>query len=421
MPGLDEIVRTLDSIGAAISIGGRTLLRADTNPVPREWDHVTKVDPEKTKQLPLLYPLYLAHTSAVSIGGSQNVTEQNTLETFDLVNAASVPGFHEPSEATHVTETVHDRAEFMAVPEVLNGDTDSIVGALGKSLEHGNEEIAPRLIRQKVPIPLGETIEDRVSNFVTSWLFNQAVFEAYIIMNVDSAAAREANVTESDLLSPREAKQHAMAAEHHLESEIIYLEYSGRFGGEEAVDLLEAISGAVSWPRIWYGGGLDNRENARSMLDAGADAVVVGDIFHQIAAEECDHCEAAAADLGTDADGAAVGAWVEDHVDVPGSSAAAFLSTVPDLPDPEQRAREYVAATIETYLGLRSVAETLGSPADTGGVERTLDDRGAVPGAEHVRPVLDDGTFHRRLAVSLLADEAGLLADLPVSHIGVDL
>jgi len=151
MPRLADIVQTVDSLGSAISIGGRTLLSLDTNPVPSGWDHITKVDPEEEKQLPLAFPLYLSHTSAVSVGGSQDVTEQNTVETFDIVNMADVPAFHEPSEATHVTEKIRDRAEFMAVPEVLNGDSESLVGTLGKGVEHVKEEVAPGLIAEKLP------------------------------------------------------------------------------------------------------------------------------------------------------------------------------------------------------------------------------------------------------------------------------
>jgi len=419
MPGLDDIVQTLDTLGAAISIGGRTLVGVDTNPVPDEWDHITKVDPEETKRLPLAYPLYLAHTSAVSVGGSTNVTEQNTLETFDLLDPTSVPAFHEPSEATHVTEDIHQRASFMAVPEVLNGNTESIVGALGKSLDHGREEVAPRLIRQKIPIPLGETIEGRLSNFLTSWLFHEAVFEAYIIMNVDSAAAREAGVTESDLLSPEEAKHHAMAAEHHLESEVIYLEYSGRFGDEEAADILAAIDDGVEWSRVWYGGGLDDRENAQAMLDAGADAVVVGDIFHRIAKEERKHCSAIAQSLEHDADRATIEAWIADNVDVDGSSATRYLSTIPDLPDPAGLAEEYLVATLETYLRLTDLADRLESPTSLRDVETTVE--GSVPGVEHVTTVVDDDSFQRRLVVSLLAEAAGLDPDMPVSHLNVDL
>jgi len=429
MPDIDAIARRLDTLATAVSIGGRTLLLADTNPIPREWDHITKVDPEGGKRLPLMYPLYLGHTSAVSVGGSRNVTEQNTLETFDLLDTAPVTAFHEPSEATHVTEAIHDRAEFMAVPEVLNGDTNAIVGALGKSLEYGREKMAPEIIREKLPVPLGKTVEDRLSNFLISWLFDAAVFEAYIIMNVDSAAAREAGVTEADRLSPREAKQHAMAAEHHLESEVVYLEYSGRFGGSEAVDILDAIDEGVEWSRVWYGGGLDNREDARAVLDAGADAVVVGDIFHRTAAEEREHCEVAREALATDADREEIEEWVRENVDIDAFSGTRYISTITSVEDPETVARQYLATAVETYFWLVSKRDALAAdpPETVGDIERALGTE--VPGTEAGQtvesgnpqtPTLDSGVA-RSLAVSVLAEAAGLSAPLPVAHLAVGL
>jgi phosphoglycerol geranylgeranyltransferase len=418
MPSLVDIVQKLDTLGAAVSIGGRTLLSADTNPVPTDWDHITKVDPEEQKRLPLAYPLYLSHTGAVSVGGSQDVTEQNTIETFDLVNAAQVPAFHEPSDSTHVTNAVREKARFMAIPEVLNGDNESLVGTLGKGVEYIRDEMAPTLIDRKLPIPLGSSIEKRLSNFAASWMLHESVFEAYIIMNVDSAAAREANVGAEDLLTPREAKQHAMAAEHHLESEVIYLEYSGTFGGDEAVEILDEIEEGVSWSRVWYGGGLDNRENAQQILDAGADAVIVGDSFHDVAEEEADLAVEAAAALGEGASREAIRDWLEREVALDETAAARYLSTIVDVPAPEQRAARYLAAGIEIALELGSVAETLSDP--TASDIRDALSEGPVPGETTFADVLNDGDAHalaERLAVSLLAERFDVtLSDTFAAH-----
>ena len=418
MPSLVDIVQKLDTLGAAVSIGGRTLLSADTNPVPTKWDHITKVDPEAEKRLPLAYPLYLSHTGAVSVGGSQDVTERNTIETFDLVNAASVPAFHEPSDSTHVTQAVRDKAQFMAIPEVLNGDNESLVGTLGKGVEYIRDEMAPKLIERKLPIPLGTSIEKRLSNFAASWLLHESVFEAYIIMNVDSAAAREANVGDDDLLTPREAKQHAMAAEHHLESEVIYLEYSGTFGGDEAVEILDEIEEGVSWSRVWYGGGLDNRENAQKILDAGADAVIVGDSFHDVAEEEADLIAEAADALGQGASREEIREWLESEVDLDETAAARYLSTIVDVPAPDERAARYLAAGIQVALELETVADTLADPTASD-IREALSD-GPVPGETLFADVLDDEDAHalaERLAVSLLADRFDVeLSDTFAAH-----
>jgi phosphoglycerol geranylgeranyltransferase len=423
MPSLAGFVRAIEGIGAAASIGGRTVLGLDTNQVPADWSHITKIDPELGKQLPLAYPLYLQHTSAVSVGGSSDVTGETTEQTFDLMNGAGVTAFHEPSAARHVTDTTREQSDFLAIPEVLNGDGEALVGILGEGIEYARDELAPAMIREKLPVPVSDGLTRKLSTFAASWLLREAVFEAYIIMNLDSAAAREGNVTEDDLLSPDEAKQRALAAEHHLESEVIYLEYSGTFGGEEAADILEAIDEAIGWPRIWYGGGLANREDAQTVLDAGADAVVVGNVFHEVAPEEAALYEAAVDDLGTDADRAAVESWVETQVEPAETTAAKFLSTVVDVPDPDRRAVRYLAAGVHSALQLRAIADDLDDP-DAAAI-RTAMDGTTVPGETAYADALAGNArpLARRVGVSLLAEAFDLdLADgFESKHLGVDL
>ena len=363
MKDLDGRARLLGRLGRAATLAARTVLPVDTNPVPAEWTHVTKVDPEEAKKLPLLFPLYLQHTSAVSVGGSADVTASNTEETFDLLAPTSVPVFHEPSGPRHVTSRTREQADLLAIPEVLNGDSESLVGTLGAGTEYIREELVPDLLDDELPW-LPAFAADPLADLATSWLLAEAVFEAYVIQNPDSAAAREANVSEADLLSPREAKQRAMAAERHLESELIYLEYSGTYGGTEAAEILGAISDGLTWSRLWYGGGLDSREHAEAMLDAGADTVVVGDVFHRIADEEADVCQRAARDLGADADIEAdsglttgeVREWVRENVPVADSNAAAYLATIPSVADPERLAERYLTATVRAWLSLQDLA-----------------------------------------------------------------
>lgn len=356
MTTLDGIAGGLGRVARGASLASRTVLPLDTNPVPAEWTHITKVDPEEDKKLPLLYPLYLRHTDAVSVGGSADVTARNAEATFDLLEPASTPAFHEPSGARQVTHRTHEKADLLAIPEVLNGDVESLVGDLGEAAEYVREELAPDLLADEFPW-LPDIVADPLANVATSWLLAEAVFEAYIIQNPDSAAAREAGVTEDDLLSPREAKQRAMAAERHLDSELVYLEYSGTYGGDEAAEILTRVSDSLSWSRLWYGGGLDSRDHAERMLDAGADAVVVGDAFHRVAEEEVEVCERAVGSLDPDASRTAVEEWVRQNVAVADSNAAAYLATIPSAPNPERLAEQYLTATVWSWLTLHNVAD----------------------------------------------------------------
>ena len=422
---LSDVARRLERVTRGLSLASRQLLELDTNPVSADWDHITKVDPEGEKQLPLCFPLYLSHTSAVSVGGSRDVTDRNTEETFALLEHAPVPAFHEPSAADHVTEKTREHAEFLAVPEVLNGHSTSLVGTLGQGIEYVRTDLGPSMIAEKVGFSLDDALGGRLGNFAAAYMLEDAVFEAYIIMNPDSAAAREASVTADDLLSPQEAKERALAAEYHLESEVIYLEYSGTFGGEEAVEILEAIDDGVTWSRIWYGGGLDNRANAQAVLDAGADAVIVGDIFHDIATEEAALFERAREHFDADVDRDAIDEWITETVDVEETSAARYLSTIPTVPDPTSRAARYLATSVEMALALDALAAELDEPTATE-IRQTLRN-GTVPGEAAFADVLsDDGeatAFARSLSRNLLAErfEYETEDEFSPHHLGVTL
>ena len=422
---LATLLKQVTAVTNLVSLGGQRLLELDTNPVPAEWSHISKVDPEGEKQLPLAFPLYLSETSAVSIGGSQDVNADNTEETMDLVAAAEVPMLHEPSGAQHVTEQTRERAGYLAVPEVLNGDSEALVGTLGKGLDYVREEFTPALVKKRFGISLnGDSIlGERVGNFAAAYLMQDAIFEAYIIMNPESAAAREAGVTEADLLSPQAARERALAAEYHLESEVIYLEYSGTFGGEEAVTMLEAIDDALSWSRIWYGGGLDSAERAETVLDAGADAVVVGDVLHDIVAVEAALFEQARGAFDDTPAHEELVEWVQGAIEVEETSATRYLSTIPDITDAERRAARYLAAGVELALVVDAIATRLDEPdaariADELRADSRLEDTEL---AERLSDEQDDTP--RRIAATLLAERFDVdIADgFAPQHLGIEL
>lgn len=376
--------RDLAAWGERAVDGARLLARSalDTNPVP-DWDHVTKVDPEGAKKLPLLYPLWLAETDAVSVGGSSDVTPANTAAAFDLLAPLSTPVCHEPSGADHVTEQSQDAADLLLIPEVLNGDSEALVGTLGLAIESVREELAPELIRRTASW-LPARLADWLAGVATSMLLSEAAFEAYIVQNPDSAAARESGVTADDRLDPIDAKRRAMAADRHLESEIVYLEYSGTFGGDEAVEILERMDGALVRSRVWYGGGLADAADVRAVREAGADTVVVGDAFHRVAEREADLLERATTELAAGASPERIREWVAERVDADGPGPR-FLSTVPGVDDPVALAREYTGTTVRAWLELRARAER----AREEGASPTVDVQDTTLRAA-LAPVVDD-------------------------------
>ncbi len=374
-------------------------LRIDTNPVPAEWSHVTKVDPEERKKLPLAFPRYLVHTDAISVGGSADVTDENTAATFALLEALPTPAFHEPSGASHVTPETLSAATFLAVPQVLNGEDDAFVGTFGTGVEAIREEMAPKILGAAGHVPV---VGDRLASALTDLLLSRAVVEAYIVQNPDSAAARESGVTPADVLDAADAKRRAMAAEYVLGAEICYLEYSGTYGGDDALAALGAIDGGLDWTRVWYGGGVDSRERAAAVLDAGADAVVVGDAFHRIAEEEAtlaaEYLDAVDVEGDEDPPGAA--GWLAETVEIEDTAAARYLSTIPSVDDPVTEARRCLAAGL---IARRALATGDVHTADDG---RLRLDGEVVSAVERAvcAGVDDPGEFATRLVAAAVHD-----------------
>jgi phosphoglycerol geranylgeranyltransferase len=403
MAVLDAAARGTRTLVRAVGSLARMLPGANANPAPAGWDHVTKVDPEHEKQLPLLYPLYLHHTDAVSVGGSRDVTARNTEETFDLLEWAPVPAIHEPSDPAHVTERTREQCAFIAIPEVLNGDSASLVGQLGAGIERIRGTLLPGLLRRRLPSWVPDDTVAVLADLGTDVLLDRALFEAYIIQNPESAAARETNVTAADCLTPEGARQHALAAERRLGSEIVYVEYSGTYGGEEAEALLEAIDDTVSWPRLWYGGGIETGRQARRMHDVGADAVVVGDLFHRLAAEERRLYERLSDELAEEYSEAVVTEWVADTVDVGETTAVNYLATT-GVADPTEQARQYLVATLTTALAI-----------DARATENSESVGYDTPAGRYLRPLVGDDAepFSAALTAGLLDAEA----EFPGRHI----
>ncbi len=395
-----SVYRTVDRVLNTVRLGSIYGIRLDTNPVPADWTHITKIDPESKKKVPIAFSRYLRYTDAVSVGGSADVTDKNTVETFRLLEYVSTPAFHEPSEPQHVTEESQAKSEFLAVPQVLNGTDEAFVADFGAGVEYIRETMAPALL-SNVPL-LSSDLKDRLAAILTGVMLKAAVTEAYIIQNPESAAARESGVTEANLVDPGGAKHRGLAAEHVLQAEILYLEYSGTFGGEDAAAMLEAIASGLEWTRLWYGGGIDTRDKTAAMLEAGADAVVVGDVFHRIATEETALTNQYLNDRGPDATAPGkIGVWVEQEIDVSETAAAQYLSTIPSVTDPIATAQRCLCSGVRARSRLRAEFES-SSTSGAGSVgESTLKAVADAIGGN----VTDPKLFSQRLIEAIRNEE----------------
>ncbi|WP_254864647.1 heptaprenylglyceryl phosphate synthase [Halovivax gelatinilyticus] len=235
-------------------------------------DHVTKVDPEKP--MPADPSSLLSATDLVMVGGSDGVTEANTLEAIEAVREAApdVPIFQEPYDAAQVTKDTIDAVDVLSVPAVYNGDMDHFVGKhLSMFAKLASKPSS--VLGTSLPV-VGSVIESKGEE-IAAELTEKIVGEGYVIQHVDSAAAQTAGVREP--FSTDEVAGAALATETFYDFPIFYVEYSGTYGGPEDV---EAAANQLEETVLLYGGGIDSQEKAEEILDAGADAIVVGDCFH---------------------------------------------------------------------------------------------------------------------------------------------
>jgi phosphoglycerol geranylgeranyltransferase len=166
---------------------------------------------------------------------------------------------------------------------------------------------------------------------------------------------------------------------------------------------------------------VDSREKAQAVRDAGADAVIVGDAFHDVAEEEAALVEAAIETFETEPGRERLREWVEDETDLDDSAAVRYLSTIPTLPEPDTRALDALTAGVAIALAVRDLARDLDDP-DGDDIESALDIE-TLPGeSEFVDVLSEPRPLARRLSAGLLADrfEVGDESDI-ARHLAASL
>ncbi len=210
-----------------------------------EWDHIVKIDPDKTLvEGETFEDVCATGTDALEIGGTTGMTEEKMARVVEATTAYDIPVYIEPS---NVGSVVHrDGLDGYLVPVVLNaGDTFWLTGA------------------HKEWVRLDEDI-DWTSTFT----------EAYIVLNPDSSVA---SYTEADCdLDADDVAAYAEVAERMFGQQIVYIEYSGTFGDPAIV---RAATDAVEEASVFYGGGVREYDAAYEM-GRHADTVIVGDLVH---------------------------------------------------------------------------------------------------------------------------------------------
>jgi phosphoglycerol geranylgeranyltransferase len=210
-----------------------------------EWDHVLKVDPDKTLAAGETFEDVCATgTDAIEIGGTTGMTKEKMAAVVDACAKYGVPLYQEPSNPAVVIDD--DTLDGYLIPTVFNaGDSFWVTGAHKEWV--------------------------RIENGL-DWTRTHT--EAYIVLNPDSSVAEytEANCDQS----ADDVAAYAAVAEKLFGQDIVYIEYSGTFGDPEVV---AAAADALGEATLFYGGGVGDYDTAHTM-GHHADVVVVGDLLH---------------------------------------------------------------------------------------------------------------------------------------------
>ncbi|MFC4408312.1 heptaprenylglyceryl phosphate synthase [Haloarchaeobius iranensis] len=242
--------------------------------MPLDWSavsHVTKVDP--AEDLPADLGI-LGGTDLVIVGGSDGVTQENSLDVIRRIKSRfpDLPVFQEPYSSSHVSTETVEAADYLSVPAVYNGDQQNFVSKhLEFFTEIGNKP--EEIVGSSLPV-VGGLIASRGRDAIAE-LSEKVVGEGYVIQNLGSKAAGVSGVERE--FTTEEVAGAALATESFYGFPIFYVEYSGTYGGPADV---EAAAQYLDDTVLLYGGGIERNEQTHEILDAGADAVVVGDCFH---------------------------------------------------------------------------------------------------------------------------------------------
>lgn len=210
----------------------------------KEWKHIFKLDPAKTISDKDLEQLCMSNTDAIVIGGTDNVTEDNVIQLMSRVRRYPLPLALEISNI----ESVMPGFDFYFVPSVLNSqDVTYHNGMLLDALKQ-----------------FGHVID-----------FDEVVFEGYVVLNQDSKVAQKTQANTK--LTEEDIEAYAQMINEMYKLPVMYIEYSGQLGD---ADIIKSAANMLTETQLFYGGGIDSYDSARTMAEI-ADTIVVGDIIYK--------------------------------------------------------------------------------------------------------------------------------------------
>lgn len=208
-----------------------------------EWRHVFKLDPAKPLTDEALEAICESGTDAVIVGGSTDVTEDNTLEMLMRVRRYGVACALEVS----TIQSVVPGFDYYLIPSVLNTRQVTFLNGL----HHRALKEYGHLMHME-----------------------EVLSEGFCVLNRDSSVAQ---VTDADTeLDMEDIVAYARMTDQLFHMPIFYLEYSGAYGDP---DVVSEVNDVLEKSQLFYGGGITTVDRAAEMA-ALADTIVVGNVIY---------------------------------------------------------------------------------------------------------------------------------------------
>lgn len=207
--------------------------------------HIFKLDPNRSITEEQVIKLTYTSTDAIIVGGTLEVTYEDTFDILKKIKKGKrIPIIQEISNL----EAIVPGFDYYFIPLVLNAqDPKWILNIHHHALKK-----------------YGEIIE-----------WKNVLVEGYVVLNQESSVAKlTKSKTELDL---EDLIAYSIMCDKMLNLPILYIEYSGVYGNP---GWMEELSRIVNNSRIFYGGGITNKEKAIEMSKY-ANTIIVGNLIYE--------------------------------------------------------------------------------------------------------------------------------------------
>ncbi|MBA2175959.1 heptaprenylglyceryl phosphate synthase [Halobacillus locisalis] len=208
-----------------------------------EWDHVFKLDPNKTITDSALEKICLSGTDAIIVGGTDGVTFENVTDLYERIKPYELPCVLEVS------------------------DIEAIAPGFDKYL-------IPMVLNSRDKRWMFDVQHDAIKEYGDIIDWTSIMTEGYCVLNPEAKVYQR---TDCDLPTTQDVIAYAKMAEHMLKLPVFYIEYSGTYGDQ---DLVRQVADELNETKLVYGGGIINATQAEEM-SAHADLIVVGNVIYE--------------------------------------------------------------------------------------------------------------------------------------------